>query len=311
MNIKLTVYLTAILAVAIVVVVFVINPKNINNIAGHVEVKRVFNINTLGNISSIDIQNENGEFALDKKAPGKWVITSPVDTDADISVVQTILSAFETLNYEKKIGKGALSAFGLSPAGITATVASSDNNVYSLKIGDAAPLGQYYYAMAGNGIPDIFTVTGWLRKQLDCTLFQLRNKSLVKFSQDDMASISFTKDSKPVYTLKKEKDGWTFTKPSLHRLKTSVFHDMAFQLTTMNATDIIDGAADLKQMGLEKPLGVISIVLMDNKRYSIKIGKNAGDNGIYAMVAGSPVVYVINKAVITVFETPIQKMYQK
>jgi hypothetical protein len=308
MNIKLTVYLTAVLTLAIVAVVFVINPKH--KAAEKLHVRKVFNINNIGNVNEIDIRNKNGDFVIKKDTNGHWLISYPVNTDADTTVIGTLLSSFETLRYGKEIGNGTPAALGLSPASITATVTLSNKQIYGLQIGSAAPLGKYSYAVAKNGIPGIFTIAGGLRKQLDSTLFQLRNKSLIKLTQNDIASISFIKDSKPVYTLKKEKKNWVFTKPSYNRLKTSVFDEMAFQLTNMNATNIIDDVTDLKGMGLEKPLEVISIVLMDNKKYNIEIGKNVDKNSVYAMVTGRPEVYVIDKYITAVFETPVRDMYR-
>lgn len=308
MNIKLTVYLTAVLALAIVAVVFVINPRH--KAAERLHMKNVFTIPGGSAVIGIDLHNENGDFVLKKDTKGTWSIVSPVNTGTDAAAVNTLLGAFETLRYVKKIGAGTLSAFGLSPASVTATVTMQDNRAYGLSIGSAVPLGENYYATASNGIPGIFTVSGWIRKQLGISLFELRSKSLITLSQSDIASISFTKDSKAVYTLQKVKDVWTITKPSRHAVKTSLINDMLFRLTGMKANAILDDAKDLKSMGLEKPLEVISIVRMDNKRYSIKIGKNTDDNSVYAMVAGRPEVYRISKSVPAIFETPVRDMYQ-
>ena len=308
MNIKLTVYLTAVLALAIVAVVFIINPRH--KAAELLHTKNVFTIPGGSDVSGIDLHNENGDFVLKKDTQGTWSIVSPIDTRADAATVNTLLGAFESLKYGKKIGTGTLSAFGLSPASITATVMIQGNRSYGLHIGSAAPLGENYYATSSNGIPGIFTVSGWIRKQLDGTLFELRSKSLITLSQSDIASISFTKGSRPVYTLQKVKSVWTMTKPSRHAVKTSLVNDMLSRLTTIRANAILDGTHDLKSMGLEKPLEVISIVRMDNKKYSITIGKNADDNSVYAMVSGRPEVYKISKFVPLIFETPVREMYQ-
>ncbi len=308
MNIKITVYLTAVLALAVIAVVFVINPRH--KAEEQLQMKHVFTIPGGGAVIGVDLHNKNGNFVLKKDTKGTWSIVSPVNTGADEAAVNTLLSAFESLRYGKRIGAGTLSAFGLSPASITATVTIQGNRAYGLSVGAAVPLGENYYATDSNGIPGIFTVSGWIRKQLDGTLFELRSKSLITLSQNDIASISFTKDSRPVYTLQKVKDVWTITKPSRHAVKTSLINDMLFRLTTMKANAILDDAKDLKSMGLEKPLEVISIVRMDNKRYSIKIGKNTDNNSVYAMVAGRPEVYRISKSVPAIFETPVRYMYQ-
>ncbi len=308
MNIKLTVYLTAVLALAIVVVVFVINPRH--KAAEELHVRKVFNIKNIGNVNELDIHNKNGDFVIKKDTKGNWLISSPVATGADKTVISTLLNSFETLQYKKMIGNETSTAFGLSPASITATVILPSKQIYGLQIGSVTPLGQYYYAEDKNGIPGIFTIPGWLRGQLDSTLFQFRDKRLIRLTQNDIASISFTKDSKAVYTLKREKNTWVFMKPSYNKLKISVLNSMLFRLANMNATNIIDDLTDLKGVGLEKPLEVISIILMNNKKYNIEIGKNADQNSVYAMVVGRPEIYVIDKSIPALFEMPIKNMYQ-
>jgi len=308
MNIKLTVYLTLILAIAIIAVVFVINPKH--NAEKKMEDKRVFHIKS-GSISKIEINNKNGQFSIIKSPTNEWEITNPVNTEADTNTVNSIISSMDTLNYEKIIGNGNLTAFGLSPASITATVTSSDNKTYTIRIGSATPIGAYYYAMANNGISGVFTINEWLKKQLDTNLFQLRNKKLLNLSQNDLVAISFTKNSKPVYTLKKEDDLWIFTKPAYNRLKTDILNDITFRLTDLNATNILDNVTDLKSLGLEKPSEVISISLMNNRQYTIKLGNSMDQNSIYAIVTGKKPVYVINKSLLTVFDKPINEMIDK
>jgi hypothetical protein len=98
MNIKLTVYLTLILAIAIIAVVFVINPKH--NAEKKMEDKRVFHIKS-GNISKIEINNKNGQFSIIKSPTNEWEITNPVNTEADTNTVNSIISSMDTLNYEK------------------------------------------------------------------------------------------------------------------------------------------------------------------------------------------------------------------
>lgn len=308
MNIKLTVYLTIILALAIIAVVFVVNPHH--NAEIKEMDKRVFHLKTEA-IVKITINNRNGNFIIVKSGPNKWNITSPVNTEADTSTVNTIVSSIDTLNYEKKIGNGDLTSFGLNPATITATVTSSDNRVYTLKIGSPTPIGVYYYAIADNGTNGIFTINNWLETQLDANLFKLRNKKPFNISQNELIAVSFTKNSKPVYSLQKEKDIWIFTKPNYNRLKTSIFNDLAFQLTNLTASNILDNVTNLKDLGLEKPSAVISILLMNHKHYLIKIGKPAEQNSIYATFSDEKPVYVINKSILDTFNKPIEDMIDK
>ncbi len=292
MNIKLTVYLTAVLALAVVAVIFIINPRHKGE--EQLQSKQVFRIHHPGPARAITLKNGNGDFSLIRNAQGKWMIAAPVATRADQTVVTALLTAMTTLRYQTKIGAGALSAFGLSPASITATVTFPDETTYSLQVGAEAPLGKNYYAVASDGTRGIFTVTSWLRSQLDDTLFQLRNKAPVSLSQEEITAIGFTSGAQPVYTLQRKGGVWYITKPSLNRVRPSVINGMVFQLANLRATNIIDGVSDLSGMGLEKPSEVISIVLMDGKHDTITIGKNADPSHAYAMVKGKKPVYVIN-----------------
>ncbi len=304
MNIKLTVYLTAVLAAAIIVAVFVINPRN-KRIAGEkITEKRVFNTD-IGNVNNVEIRNAHGDFVLQQSGPGKWEITSPVHTNADNATAYAIVDGIKSLNYENEIGKGSLSAFGLSPASITATVTSSSNQVYRLEIGTTTPVGQYYYARADNGHKGIFTIAGWFKNKLDDDLFQLRDKNILSLSADSITAISITKDSRPVYTLRESHNVWAFTKPSYDRIQPSIMDNMLSKLHSLSAVNIIDNPSDVKSMGLEKPSEVISIVFMDNRHNSIKIGKNTGQGKVYASVSGQGPVYIIKKDELAIFNNPV------
>jgi len=302
MNIKLTVYLTILLAIGIILVIFVVNPGSKQTIMGkQIKGKRVFNMSG-GSIKKIEMRNNHGNFIIRRNKHGGWSIISPVIANADKAIVSTIINGVKTLNYERQIGSGTLSAFGLSPASITATVTLSDKRFYRLEIGGRTPVGQYYYAKAGNGTPGIFTITNWIRNRLNDSLFQIRDKSVISLSRNNITSISFVKNSRPIYILKKSNGVWAFEKPSYNRIKVPVINGMLFRLTNLTADNIIDNISNLKNMGLEKPSEIISIGMRNNKLYNIKIGKDAGRNKAYATVTGQKPVYVINKTILPVFD---------
>lgn len=307
MNIKLTVYLTVVLAIAIAAVVFVMNPRNKRMARERIEEKKVFAAD-IGPVTGLEIQNARGSVVLKQSTPGTWTITSPVHARADVSAVNAIVDGIKSLTYQKEIGKGGLSAYGLSPASITATVTSSARQVYKLEIGGAAPVGSSYYATAGNGHAGVFTLAGWMRNRLDEDLFQLRDKNLLAVPRSSIASITFTRDARTVYTIRKHDGQWVFEKPAYNRVRPSSMDDMLFKLTGLAATTIIDDPSGLKNTGLEKPAAVISIVLMDNGRDSILIGRNAGKNSIYARVAGQKPVYVVRKDAFSPFTGAMKNM---
>ncbi len=307
MNIKLTLYLTAVLALAIVAVVFVVNPRQKSIEHKEAGAKMVFHVRA-ADITGMTIRNKNGSFVLHKGTDGGWRIASPVTTSADTAVVAPIASSLAALKYEKMIGALDPAAFGLIPARITATVTTASRATYTLRIGTPAPIGYYRYAEATNGTPGIFTVSDALRQQLDDTLFQLRDKGMLRLDRSDIAAVAFTERARPVFTLARQKGTWVFTRPSYNRVKASVINDMMLRLANMEATDIMDGKQNMKRMGLEKPSKVISIRLMNNKLYTVAIGNDAGSNGVYATVSGRGPVYVTNAASVSAFTGPVADM---
>ncbi|MCL4558833.1 MAG: DUF4340 domain-containing protein, partial [Deltaproteobacteria bacterium] len=308
MNFKLTLYLTVVLAVALGIVLFVVKPRNSTSITkARIEARRVFKMDG-SSIEKVSVENEHGSFTVQQSSPGNWTIVSPVHTGTDRTVINGIVNGIKTLDYERNIGAGPLSAFGLSPASITATVTSSDNRVYTVEIGTKTPVGEYYYARAVHGRGGIFTITGWIRNELDSTLFHLRDKSVLSIPRNDIEGISFSKKGRPAYALKQSNGVWFFARPSYNRLKTAFLNDMLFKLTNLTATNIIDDASGLRGTGLEKPSAIIGILGSDNRKFDLKIGKEADRNDVYAAVSGRPPVYVINKGILSTFDKPVGTM---
>ncbi|MCL4477911.1 MAG: DUF4340 domain-containing protein [Deltaproteobacteria bacterium] len=309
MNYKLTIILAGILVILIAGILIVRHGKV--GIYGTVlKEKRVFNIIN-GDISRIDLSNKNGNFVIKKDTSGKWIITHPIKTNVDTSTLNTFISVIQNLNYERNIGTGSLTSFGLSPASITATVTSSDKKTYKLEIGNKTPINQDYYAMAYNGSKGIFTITKWVRDNMDKNLFDLRNKYVVKVGWNDVKSITFKKKGITAYSLAKNDNVWSFKKPSYNRIKNSIMNNMIFELANLKASNIIDNFTDIAKLGLERPLENIIITTMNNKQYDIKIG-NSVNNNEYAMLNDQKQhVYVILKSVLSAFDKPIGQMIDK
>ncbi len=308
MNFKLTLYLTALLAAALVLVLFVVKPRNSTRITKEqIEAKQVFKMGD-ARLARMSIENGYGSFVLRQSAPGLWTIVSPVHTGVDTSVVNGIADGIRKLDYATDIGEGSLSAFGLSPASITATVVSSDNKAYTVEIGSKTPVGEDYYARAVNGRKDIFTITAWIRNQLDSTLYHLRNKDVLSVPRNAIAGMSFSKEHRPIYTLRQNNGVWYFTKPAYNRLRTTFLNDMLFKLTSLRATNIIDDARGLQGTGLKRPSAIIGMETTDNRHYDVKIGKEADPNDVYAAVSGQTPVYVVNRGILSTFDRSVSSM---
>jgi hypothetical protein len=238
-----------------------------------------------------------GEAAIHfEKQNGLWQITSPLQTGADQHALQTIVEGIGAAHVEatEPGGPDRLKVYGLDPPTISLDFKLQNGAQHSLKLGSKDFTNSSVYGIV-DGAKDAVLLPLSLLTQTNLSLNDLRDRDVLHVSASDITSLAL-KNSSGELEAKKEKAGWTFTKPAAGSLAddsdvTSLLNAVAG--AKMSAI-VAESANNLGKYGLASP--AISFAASDasGKSLSLAVGKKDAD-GFFAKDASRPIVFRINE----------------
>lgn len=244
-----------------------------------------------GDVTSIDLANENGKIALNKEGAA-WKIMAPVQGDADDNAVTSFLTGLTSGKAADLISESAdnLTKYGLDRPKVTLTTHLQGGGERSLAVGSKN--GNKYYAKSSDRAA-IFEIDSSLYQKLNTKLSDLRDKQLARVDEDALARLKVTG---PNGTLEAEKNGdkWTVNDPSDQKGKGLQAFKILDPIETNKATEIVDKPSSAIAAKLAKPAVTAELADKSGKTTRIKISAADGDS-VYASVEGSPPVYKVPK----------------
>ncbi len=145
-------------------------------------------------ISKLEIKKLNGDdVVLNRVAPDRWKITSPMPLVADQDTVSTILYTLSPLDNATVVEEKTsdLKAYGLADPAVTVSATEKDGKTQTILIGDDTPTGGSAYAML-SGDPKVFSVPTNTKTSLNKSLSDLRDKRLLPVDFDKIDSVQIT-----------------------------------------------------------------------------------------------------------------------
>ncbi len=204
----------------------------------------------------------------------RWRIVAPVKTDGEKSSLDAILNMFDWGKVERVVSSdpNEYASFGLQPGrGKMTLVHSAGADTFYL--GDKNPTGSYVFARK-SGSPDVFLVTTSLESNIQKTLFDLREKSVIRFETSQANSLDLT-TPKGHFSLKKEGGKWELTEPLACKADESKMSSLLSRLSSEKAKEFVEEEPkSLASYGIDKPSYQVSLTLGENRaRKTLLIGK--------------------------------------
>jgi hypothetical protein len=142
------------------------------------EAKKIFHLKET-DISELSLVRGKDEVRLVKKDK-VWRLTAPLDTQADQTIVDSMLTTLARLRQERDLGtEKDLKPFGLDKPGLVVKF-TAQGRPHQLTVGAKAPGDQNYYALRDQD-PHLFTISMGSKDSLDRQLLALRDKTLLAF----------------------------------------------------------------------------------------------------------------------------------
>ena len=142
------------------------------------QAKKVFHLKET-DISDLSLVRGKDEVRLVKKDQ-VWHLTAPLNTKADQTVVDSMLTTLARLRKERDLGaEKDLKPFGLDKPGLVVKF-TAQGQPHQLAVGAKVPGDQNYYALKDQD-PHLLTISMGSKDSLDRQLLALRDKTLLAF----------------------------------------------------------------------------------------------------------------------------------
>ena len=243
---------------------------------------------------------------------GEWLMTQPVNTKADKSVLDNVASQLANLEKRDTIKEaGNLATYGLAQPTITISFKTQANS-YIVKLGRAAPLNIGVYA-AVEGDKNIYVVPQSFADSINKPVADFRHKRIFDTSSYDMASLKFVYPNQAI-ELQKAGDQWWIIHPVADSADQNKIRDVLTQMGTLSvSTFVADNETDLAAYGLDKP--ALKLVVPDpkdpKKTETLLVGREQEKDKLLAAKEGTQTIFTIEKKSYDALAIPLNDLRNK
>jgi len=232
------------------------------------EAQNVVNL-TREKINGIVIQNGDDKIDLRRK-DDKWRLETPIQDQADASVVNNLLAEVENWQKEATISvkemeadKSKLADFGLASPKLRLKL-SGENAPPEIWFGkDGALEGRMYVRFANS--KETFLVSQSVKKAIEKKPEDFRDRKLTDLIMAQVVR-AVLKTPAGEMELQKTGDHWDIAKPLRTRADDQKISDLIAQITTARIQQFVaDDKGDLHPYGLAEPRGSITLFTQDDK----------------------------------------------
>jgi hypothetical protein len=256
-------------------------------------------------IEALEVRAASGETTTLKKTGADWQITAPEALEADATAVSTITTALVALENQRTVDESPASVkdFGLDPARISVSFRpAGETAMQKLNVGNKTPTGSDLYARV-EGQAKVFLISGYLEDSFNRTPFQLRDKSVLEFTKDNVDSLKVETADAPAVAFARKADVWRLTVPVDAKADFNAVDGMVSQISQAQMKEIVSAteppAADLRKYGLDKPQATVTIGQGSTRATLAVGGKKEGDEGsLYARDLSRPAVFTVDSSLL-------------
>lgn len=209
-------------------------------------------------IASVDLSNSHGEFLFERRAGG-WRLTSPIDAEADGSVIDGVLRTVVALRKERVLDSDEIdpAEYGLDDPPARVVLSLSDGSTKTLVIGRSTPLDSRRAVTTGSG--SVILTDGGLFSSIDRNLDAWRSHRIVDFRLDALSALSVRKGDTTIEAVRLG-DSWRLRSPVDDRADREQLRNVVGGLSSLRVVEFVDDPASAASMGLDQPETVVRLI---------------------------------------------------
>ncbi len=247
------------------------------------------------------------------KTDGKWVITKPITTRANQSVVESLISEVRNARVQNfsEIKKSSL-ATGLSAPQVAITLTVADaatpatqpagsqpatrpTHDVTMQFGNFTDLTHKLMYVSLASANEAYILNGEIFGKVNKQLFDLRDPAVTPAAVNDATTINSGE-----VMLKKENNQWQMTigKSAPVPADSAAIENVLTAIKNLRANQYLDGAGDLKSLGLEPATQKITLTLPGQTQEEVLlIGEPQKEQSLTPIKRqGEPTVYLVQSA---------------
>ncbi len=249
-------------------------------------------------IDSLSVTASNGDRTVIEKDGDRWRIVEPFAVNVDVTQVVSLTSSLASLEVQRVVAGPEdapdPAAFGLTTPAIEVGFGTADGDDARLLIGERSPAGNDLYATVA-GSNRVFLISGFLDTTFDQTTFDLRDKSILDITRNEVDSLEIEGPDLSV-RLRKADGEWSLASPIEARADLGVTDGLVGRLSNGRMTAIEEESVDadaLAPYGLDDPRLTVTVGL-GSSAATLLLGGTAPGGAVYARDSARELVFTVD-----------------
>ena len=264
-------------------------------------------------ISRLAVTAESDDRTVLEKTDNRWRLVEPLAGAVDVTEVVALASSLATLEMQRVVAEPEeaqdLTAFGLAEPRIEVGVTTTTGTDARLLIGEQTPTGGDLYATIA-GSNRVFLISGYLDGTFNRTTFDLRDKTILDITRDQVNSLEITGADSAI-RLRQEDNRWSLVSPIEAKADAGVTGGLVGRLSTGQMAAIETERTDeLEPYGLDTPRLTVTVGLGSSVA-TLLIGDTTPAGTVYARDAARDLVFTVNESLVTELEQGVDEYRRK
>jgi hypothetical protein len=251
-------------------------------------------------LSSLRVTSEDGSVTTLERTDEMWRIATPVDTTADEATASSIASTLASLEVRRVVEEGPinLEPFGLDEPMLDLEFSLNESDTTQhLLVGEETPTGADRYAKLSD-TDRVFLIASYLNSTFNKTTFDLRDKTILRFEQEDLDRLDIVTADKTI-RFEKVANEWKLAEPWRVRTDLSTVQSLIQSLSSGQMQSVEREETDeLKTFGLVDPSYTVD-AHAGSATATLHIGDKTSNGAHYAQDTSRELVFTIDASLVT------------
>ena len=255
-------------------------------------------------ITGLSVTAESGDRTVLEKTDDRWQLVEPIAGTVDVTKVVAMSSSLAALEMQRVVAEPEeapdLTVFGLREPRIEVAVTTTAGIDARLLVGEQTPTGGDLYATVA-GSNRVFLISGYLDSTFNRTTFDLRDKTILDFTRDQVDSLEIAGADLAI-RLQQVENRWSLVRPIEAHADLGVTDGLVGRLSTGQMAAIEAESTDaLESYGLDTPRLTVTVGL-GSSAATLLIGDATPAGTVYARDAARDLVFTIDESLLTELE---------
>jgi hypothetical protein len=267
-------------------------------------------------VHKVEIAGDGKDVAL-VQTDNRWTIERPASYAADAAALRGFLSALRSLRaVDFATDKPTdLATYGLDkPRLIVRLYLGKDNAEKDILIGKENENKQLF--VKGSGQPTVYLVSDWVLRDIDKSVNDFRDKTVLAFDRDKVTAVEVTRRDGSHYRLVRSNQEWRIEGAGNGKPSQTAITQYLSDLRDLVGYEIVaDNPADLAQFGLDRPLLRVGLIGENAQPVgTILLGTRPSDAApkeYTAMTEGGPTVFKIRDYQFTRLDKQASDLFER